>query len=53
MNKIDTEELGIVATEYYREEPYAKEFQPAKAIEQLAEKINEIIDYINKHETKE
>jgi hypothetical protein len=52
MKKIDIEKLGEVITEYKDGKPWSSMYSPKHAIEQVAEKLNEIIDLLSTHPTQ-
>lgn len=47
MDKIDLENLGYKVTEYRNGKPWSGTFDGMEAAKECAEKINEIIEWIN------
>lgn len=46
MEKININKLGEVVTEYRDDKPYTVIIDPVKACQEIAEKVNEIIEHL-------
>jgi hypothetical protein len=46
MEKIDLKNLGYEVCEYKDGKPFTDRFSPNKAVKEIAEKINEIVEFI-------
>ena len=53
MEKIDLENLGYEVCEYRDGKPFTSIFSANKAVKEIAEKINEIVEFINKPPVQE